>query len=114
MVPWPLIMITGIVSWPVEPHSFSSVMPSTSGIQMSSSTRSGRMRSRHGARLRRVLGQLDGVAFVGEDLRQQRPDAQFVVDDKNGGHEPSVRPALRRSAAPLAAHAVRVGAQFRK
>ena len=47
IVPWPLIMITGIVSCAVEPHSFSSVMPSTSGIQMSSSTRSGRIRSRH-------------------------------------------------------------------
>ena len=46
MVPWPLIMITGIVSRPEAPHSLSSVMPSTSGIQMSSSTRSGRMRSR--------------------------------------------------------------------
>ena len=46
IVPWPLIMITGIVSSAVEPHSFSSVMPSTSGIQMSRRTRSGRMRSR--------------------------------------------------------------------
>jgi hypothetical protein len=40
-------MITGIVSCAVDAHSFSSVMPSTSGIQMSSSTRSGRIRSRH-------------------------------------------------------------------
>ena len=33
MVPWPLIMMTGIVSRPAPPHSFSSVTPSTSGIQ---------------------------------------------------------------------------------
>ncbi len=46
MVPWPLIMMTGMLSWAVAPHSFNSVMPSTSGIQMSSSTRSGRRRSR--------------------------------------------------------------------
>src|SRR5664279_2432285 len=46
MVPWPLIMMTGIVSCAPAPHSLSSVMPSTSGIQMSSRTRSGRIRSR--------------------------------------------------------------------
>src|SRR6267143_1371829 len=34
-------MITGIVSWPLAAHSFSSVTPSVSGIQMSSNTRSG-------------------------------------------------------------------------
>jgi hypothetical protein len=45
-----------------------------------------------GARLRGVLRELDRVAFVGEDLRQQRPNPQFVVDDKNGGHELSVQP----------------------
>src|SRR5574338_860863 len=42
IVPWPDIITTGIVSCPLADHSFSSVMPSVSGIQMSSSTRSGR------------------------------------------------------------------------
>src|SRR5687768_14267104 len=46
IVPWPDIITTGIVSWPLAAHSLSSVMPSVSGIQMSSSTRSGRPRSR--------------------------------------------------------------------
>jgi hypothetical protein len=35
-----------MVSWPLAAHSLRSVMPSVSGIQMSSSTRSGRVRSR--------------------------------------------------------------------
>ncbi len=46
IVPCPLIMMTGIVSSPLLPHSLSRVTPSTSGIQMSSSTRSGRRRWR--------------------------------------------------------------------
>ena len=46
MVAWPLIMITGISRRPCEPHSLRSVTPSVSGIQMSSSTRSGRPRKR--------------------------------------------------------------------
>jgi hypothetical protein len=41
-VPWPDIITTGIVRSPALAHSLSSVMPSVSGIQMSSSTRSGR------------------------------------------------------------------------
>ena len=94
MVPWPLIMITGMVSWPLAPHSLSSEMPSTSGIQMSSSTSSGFSALAHRAGLRCVLGQLDGVALVGEDLREQRADAEFVVNNKDGGHGSSMR--LRR------------------
>ena len=46
MVAWPLIMMTGMVSRPAVDHSLSSVTPSVSGIQMSSSTRSGRARWR--------------------------------------------------------------------
>ena len=42
MVPCPDIMTTGIVSIPFAAHSFNKVMPSVSGIQISSSTRSGR------------------------------------------------------------------------
>jgi hypothetical protein len=42
MVPWPDIITTGMLSWPAADHSLRSVMPSVSGIQMSSSTRSGR------------------------------------------------------------------------
>jgi hypothetical protein len=41
MVPCPDIITTGIVSRPLPAHSLSSVMPSVSGIQMSSRTRSG-------------------------------------------------------------------------
>jgi len=41
MVPWPDIMITGMVSKPLLAHSRNRVTPSVSGIQMSSSTRSG-------------------------------------------------------------------------
>src|SRR6185369_6095969 len=41
-----------------------------------------------GARLRCVFGELDAVAFVGEDFRQEGADAQFIVDNKNGGHGP--------------------------
>ena len=44
-----------------------------------------------GACLGGVLGHLDRMAFVGQDLREESADAEFVVDDKNGGHELSVR-----------------------
>jgi hypothetical protein len=63
----------------------SSVTPSTSGIQMSSSTRSGAALA-HLPRLGGVLGQLDRVPLVGEDLGQQGPDAELVVDYQNGCH----------------------------
>ena len=43
MVPWPDIITTGMVSKPLPAHSLRSVMPSVSGIQMSSKTRSGRI-----------------------------------------------------------------------
>ena len=51
--------------------------------------------TRDGAGLAGVFGQLGGGAFVGGDLRQQRAHPQFVGDDKNGGHELSVRPCFR-------------------
>ncbi|MCY1356460.1 hypothetical protein D9M69_429140 [compost metagenome] len=41
MVAWPDIMMTGMVSWPCADHSLSRLTPSVSGIQISSSTRSG-------------------------------------------------------------------------
>ena len=47
MVACPLIMITGMSSKPCEAHSLSSVTPSVSGIQMSSSTTSGRWAARN-------------------------------------------------------------------
>jgi hypothetical protein len=46
IVPWPDIMITGMLSCPPVAHSLRSVMPSASGIQMSRSTRSGLPRAR--------------------------------------------------------------------
>ena len=46
IVPWPDIITTGIVSRPEDPHSRSSVTPSVSGIQMSSSTSAGWARAR--------------------------------------------------------------------
>ncbi len=42
MLAWPDIITTGIVNCPLAAHSLSSEMPSVSGIQMSSSTSSGR------------------------------------------------------------------------
>ena len=42
MLPCPLIITTGMVSRPLVAHSFSRVMPSLSGIQISSKTREGR------------------------------------------------------------------------
>jgi hypothetical protein len=45
-----------------------------------------------GARLRRVLGHLDRMTFVGQDLRQQRADADFVIDDEDRGHVSGARP----------------------
>ncbi len=47
IVPWPDIMTTGIVSSALDPHSRSSVTPSVSGIQMSSSTSAGCWRCRY-------------------------------------------------------------------
>ncbi len=46
MVPCPDIITTGMVSWPLAAHSRSSVTPSLSGIQMSSSTSDGCERAR--------------------------------------------------------------------
>lgn len=46
IVPCPDIMTTGIVRRPALDHSLSRVMPSVSGIQMSSNTKSGRARVR--------------------------------------------------------------------
>ena len=40
----------------------------------------------HPARVGGVLGQLDRVSLVGEDLGQQRPDAELVVHDQDGCH----------------------------
>src|SRR5438477_419071 len=40
-------MITGMVSWPPVAHSLRSVIPSASGIQISSNTRSGRLCARN-------------------------------------------------------------------
>ena len=45
-VPWPDIITTGQSSLVTADHSRSRVMPSVSGIQMSSSTRSGMARAR--------------------------------------------------------------------
>ena len=46
IVPWPDIMTTGIVSRLAADHSLSSEIPSVSGIQISSSTKSGRFSAR--------------------------------------------------------------------
>ncbi len=46
------------------------------------------------ARLGGVFSHFDGVALVGQDFRQQCADAKFVVNYKNGGHEPSMRRCL--------------------
>ena len=43
MLPWPLIITTGMVSWPLVAHSLSRVIPSLSGIQMSNKTMAGRV-----------------------------------------------------------------------
>ena len=43
MLAWPLIITTGMLSWPDLAHSLSRVMPSQSGIQMSSNTMVGRV-----------------------------------------------------------------------
>jgi hypothetical protein len=110
IVPWPLIMITGIVSSPVAPHSLSSVMPSTSGIQMSSSTRSGR----NDSRTSRACAAFSATSTVWpssvEDLRQQGPDAQLVVYNQNRCHARSVHLRASRIAgagfAATAAHRV--------
>ena len=86
MVPWPDIMTTGIVSWPLAAHSLSSVMPSVSGIQMSSSTRSGRCALAQARARLRVLGKQHLVALLGEDLREQLADADLVIDDHDLRH----------------------------
>jgi hypothetical protein len=57
-------MITGIDSCPPADHSLSSVMPD---IQQHEIRPQGLADL---PRLRRVLGEFDGVTFVGEDLRQ--------------------------------------------
>jgi hypothetical protein len=49
---------------------------------MSSSTRSGICRAR-GARLRGVGGDVNLVAFLGENLLQQAADVRLVIDHEN-------------------------------
>ena len=81
------------------PHSLSSVMPSTSGIQMSSSTRSGRMRSRT-ARACAAFSASSTEWPSSERISDSRlADAQLVVDHQNRCHELSVH---LRCAAPAA------------
>ena len=87
MVAWPLIMITGMSSMPCEAHSLSRLTPSVSGIQMSSNTRSGRMRRR--ARACAVFGQFDRVSFVVKDFRQEFANTDFVVNHQDSGHKAS-------------------------
>jgi hypothetical protein len=105
IVPWPDIITTGMVSRPLPAHSLSSVMPSMSGIQMSSSTRSGALLARRARRLR-VLRQPHAIALVAQDLEEELADADFVVDDEDlvGGHVPV------RSRPPSAADDAHVGA----
>ena len=86
MVAWPDIITTGMVSCPLAAHSLSSVMPSVSGIQMSSSTRSGPRALAQAARVAGALGEQHLVALVGEDLRQQLADADFVVHHQDLRH----------------------------
>ena len=78
-------------------------MPSVSGIQMSSSTRSGRSRVAGLARRGGVLGQAHRVPFVGKDLREQFADPDFVVDDQYRCHLRSLRYAASGSAIVTAA-----------
>ena len=87
MVACPLIMITGMVSRPVEDHSLSRVTPSVSGIQISSRHQVGPFTQACRARLRGVLGQFNRVAFVVEDfLQEQVANAVLVVDHQNICH----------------------------
>ena len=58
-------------------------MPSVSGIQMSSSTRSGRISLRAERAVCGVLGEAHAVALVAQDLEEQFADADFVVDDED-------------------------------
>src|SRR5467141_970611 len=99
-------MITGMVSWPPVAHSFRSVIPSASGIQISSNTRSGRLCARSGG----ILGKLHRVPFIGEDFRQQLADPDFVVDDQYLRHGRSggkrKRNPHRRAATPFFPDAV--------
>jgi hypothetical protein len=79
----PDIITTGMVSSPLPAHSFRSVMPSVSGIQMSRSTRSGRISLRAERAGLRVLRKTHAVAFVPQDFEEQFADADFVVDDED-------------------------------
>ncbi len=54
-------------------------MPSVSGIQMSSSTRSGICARARAARLGGVGGNLDLVAFLGENLLQKPADVRLII-----------------------------------
>jgi hypothetical protein len=82
IVPCPDIITTGIVNSPLAAHSLSKDMPSVSGIQMSSRTRSGRLSVANLARRCRILGQPDRVTFVGKNLGQQFANAHFVINDQ--------------------------------
>jgi hypothetical protein len=85
MVAWPLIMMTGMVRRPPA-HSLSSVTPSVSGIQMSSSTRSYTLATR----ALRAWVAFSPVHAVPSSFRisdSKIPDPQFVVDHQNVCHE---------------------------
>ena len=82
-VPWPDIMTTGQPLAALVDHSRSSVMPSTSGIQMSSSTRSGVWRSARRARLRGIGGDVHLVALLGKDLLEKAADVRLVIDNQD-------------------------------
>ena len=101
-VPCPDIMTTGQSSRGSADHSRSSVMPSVSGIQMSSSTRSGALARARGARLAGVGGHIHFVALLGEDLLQQPADVRLIVDHQNSrsGHTRSLLCSLCAARGP--------------
>ncbi len=67
----------------VDDHSRSRMMPSTSGIQMSSSTRSGVCFARDRASLNGVGGDIHLITLFGEDLLEEGADVSLIIDDQD-------------------------------
>ena len=80
-------------------------MPSVSGIQISSSTRSGTWAARESARLRGVGRDFHLIALLGQDLLQEPADIRLIVHHQNprSGHTRSLLCSLLRGSRPVEA-----------
>jgi hypothetical protein len=79
-------MITGMVSAPVEDHSFKQRHAIGIGHPDIEQNKVWALTQSGGARLRRVFRQFDVVTLVIEDFPEQIPNAMLIINNQNICH----------------------------